>query len=159
MVRTHKGLGNANGNQQLEPQVIECAPKEVPVAEPVTMATLRALLVEQKEEMGQLICENGREHTTPVEQADLNIEQFEEGNYTRIVSQVELQVVRRINPKGGNEGNDGHGCKYKDFIVAKPPNLCENPTHVQFMNWISKMEMVFDSCECNIKQKRIFAVQ
>ena len=48
MVRTHGGLGNINGNQRLEPHVIEHAPVEVQVVEPGTMATLRALLAKQR---------------------------------------------------------------------------------------------------------------
>ena len=59
--------------------------------------------------MWQLFCDNGREPTEFVEQPELNIEQSEEGNYSRTISRVEHQVVRRNNLDGGNEGNNGHG--------------------------------------------------
>ena len=52
MVRTCGGLGNDNGSHRPKPQIVKRAPEAVPVAELVRMAMLRALLDEQREEMG-----------------------------------------------------------------------------------------------------------
>ena len=111
--------------------MIERSPKEVPVVEHVTMTILRALLAEQRQEMRQLIRENGIEPTMPIEKPDLNMKQSKEGNYSMTISQAEPQVVRRDNPERKNEGNDGCKCKYKDFMGAKPPNLSGIPKPVE----------------------------
>ena len=72
MVRTRSGPGNDNKSLQPEPRAVEHVPKVVPVVEGVTMEMLRALLVEQRDEMRQLLWENGREPTVPAEQPELN---------------------------------------------------------------------------------------
>ena len=48
---------------------------------------------------------------------------------------------------------------YKNFLGAKPPSLSRSPKPVEIMDWISEMEMVFESCDCSEKQKTVFAVR
>ena len=72
MVMTHSGLENDNKSCWPEPQAIEHAPKAISVVERVIMEMLRTMFAEQKEEMRQLIRENRREPTVPVEQLELN---------------------------------------------------------------------------------------
>ncbi|XP_023773078.1 uncharacterized protein LOC111921732 [Lactuca sativa] len=42
---------------------------------------------------------------------------------------------------------------------AKPPSLSGSPTPVEVIDWISEIEMVFDSCDCSDRQKTIFIVR
>ena len=100
--------------------------------------------------MRQLILENRREPTVPVIRPELNEEQFEEGNYSRTVSHLETQVVRRNNLE---MGIGGKGCKYKDFMAAKPPSLFGSPNTTEITDWIFEMEMVFESSNYNNKQR------
>lgn len=44
-------------------------------------------------------------------------------------------------------------------MASKPPSLFGSLTPVEFMGWISKMEMVFDKCECSDRQKIILEVK
>ena len=47
---------------------------------------------------------------------------------------------------------------YKYFLSAKPPSLSGSPKPVEIMDWISEMEIVFESCNCSDKKKTVFAV-
>lgn len=49
------------------------------------------------------------------------------------------------------------GCMYKDFMTAKPPSISGNPTPVQVMEWISKIETVFDNYDYNGRKTTILA--
>ena len=151
-MRTLSGLGNAIGNQQSESQVIERAPEVVAAPNPITMVGVQAMIwvmmVGQREEMRQMLLNNKDEPTIPVVQPELNIEQSEEGNYSQTVSQTEPHMVRRNHENGGN---DGSRCKYKDFMASKTPSFSRSPTAVEVMDWISRMEMMFESCDCSNK--------
>ena len=46
---------------------------------------------------------------------------------------------------------------YKDFMTAKPPSISGNPTPVQVMEWISKIETVFDNYDYNGRKTTILA--
>ena len=89
------------------------------------------------------------------EEPEENGGQYEGENFSGIIGQVEQPVVRRNNQYGGN---DGRGCKYKDFMASKPPCLSGSPTPVQVMDWISEMETMFESCECRNRQKTALAI-
>ena len=95
---------------------------------------------------------NRDEPTMPNEQPELIPEQSEEGNYSRQVSQVGTQ-------DGLERRNDKDGRMYKNFLGAKPPSLSGSPKPVEIMDWISEMEMVFESCDCSEKQKTVFVVR
>lgn len=116
MRRTQSRLGNDNKNQQPEPRIVEHALEAMLAPEPIRMAIIRALLVEQMEEMQRLIQKNGREPTVPVMQPKLNEEKSEEGNYSRTMSHMEPQVVRRNNPELEIKKRR---CKYWDFTICK----------------------------------------
>ena len=122
------------GISSLSPFAVEHAAKVVPVAEPVTMAMLSVLLAEQTDETRQLIQEIRSKTIVPVIWTELNEEQSEEGNYSRTVKRLELQVVRRNNPEVGIKGE---GCKYNDFMAAKPSSVFGSPMPVVVMDWIS----------------------
>lgn len=96
------------------------------------------------------------EPTAPVAQPKLNEEQSEEGSYNRTVYQAKQRRVRKNNPDKEIERN---GCKYKDFMDSKPPSLYGSPTPVEFMEKISKMEMVFESCDYNDQHNTILVVR
>ena len=158
MVRTRSGNVNANGNRNQPPVVQQIPVVEEVAPDPVTMAgvqaMIRAMLAEQREEMRRML--NRDEPTTPIEQPELIPEQSEEGNYSRQVSQVGTQGEQRDGPEGRNNKD---GRMYKNFLGAKPPSLSGSPKPVEIMDWISEMEMVFESCSCNEKQKTVFAVR
>ena len=139
--------------------MIERAPRVVVAPEPITMAGVQAMiqmvLDHQMEETRLPLQQNRDEPTVPIVQPELKDRQSEEGNYSRTVSQVEPRVARRNQPNGGN---DGCGCKYKDFMASKPPSLSRIPTPVEFMDWIFEMMMMFESCNCSNKQKTALAV-
>ena len=80
------------------------------------------------EETRCLLQGNRKEPTALIVQRKLEEEQSEEGNYSRNVSQAEPQVVRSNNPDVRIERN---GCKYKEFMVAKPPSLSKNAKPVE----------------------------
>ena len=73
-MRTQSGLGNTDRNrkQQPYPQGIEQVPIVEVAPEPVRMAGVQAMMVEQREEMRQLFLNNRGEPTMPVEQPELN---------------------------------------------------------------------------------------
>ena len=96
------------------------------------------------------------EPTTPIVQPNMDEVLYEEGNYSRNVNQAKPHVVIRNHPEGGN---DGRWCKYKDFIASKPPSLSGIPTPVEVMNWISEMEIVFESYNCSNKQSTFLIVR
>ena len=77
------------------------------------MAMIQAMLDHQMEETRHLLQENGREPASPIVQLELEEEQSGEGNYSRTVSQVEPQVVRRNDLE---RGIDKDGCKYNPHI-------------------------------------------
>ena len=158
MVRTRSGNVNANGNRNQPPVVQQIPVVEEVAPEPVTMAgvqaMIRAMLAEQREEMRRML--NRDEPTMPIEQPELIPEQSEEGNYSRQVSQVGTQGEQRDGPEGRNNKD---GRMYKNFLGAKPPSLSGSPKPVEIMDWISEMEMVFESCSCSEKQKTVFAVR
>ena len=99
-------------------------------------------MAEKREEMRQILRNNWYEPTILVVQPNMDEEQSEEGNYSRTASQDELCVIRRNQPI---EGDDGCGCKYKDFMTSKPLSLYGSPTSVRVMDWISMMEIVLES--------------
>ena len=103
-----------------------------------------------------LLRENGREPTTLIMRHGLEEEHSEEGNYSRTVSRVEPQTVR-INQTDGGDKKDR--CKYKDFMGAKPPRLSRSPKPVEIRDWISEIEMVFESCNSSNKQKIVLTVR
>ena len=158
MVRTRSGNVNANGNRN-QPPVIEQIPVMEATAEPVTMAgvqaMIQAMLDRQMEETRRLLQQNREEATIQIEQPELNEGQTEEGNYSGTVGQANPPIVRQNHQDGGN---DGRGCKYKDFMASKPPSLSGSPTPVEVINWISEMETMFESCECSNRQKTALAV-
>ena len=123
MVRTGSILGNPNGNHITKPCVVEHTSGVMSAQEQLMMSRvqsmIRATVAKQSEEMTRLIPEDRTEATSPVEQLELNIEQFEEGNYRSTVSRVEPQAVRIDNPDKRNEGNNLCECRYKDFMLAK----------------------------------------
>ncbi|KAL7618843.1 hypothetical protein Lser_V15G00012 [Lactuca serriola] len=159
MVRTRSGVGNADENRN-QPPVIEQIPVVAAAPEPITMAAvqamIRAMLAEQREEMRQMLHNNRDEPVIPIEEPELIPEQSEEGNNSRMVSQVGTQEERRNDPK---RRNNKDGRMYKNFLGAKPPSLSGSPKPVEIMDWISEMEMVFESCDCSNKQKTVFAVR
>ena len=55
MVRTHSRLRNYNGNQQPELQVIERVPEVATAPEPITLATIHAMLDRHMEETIRLL--------------------------------------------------------------------------------------------------------
>lgn len=160
MVRTRSRLGNNNGNRHPEPHVVDHAPKAVPTPKPITMEVvqemIRDMMEDQREEMRHLIQENGREPTVSIMQLELNGEPSEEGNYSIMVSHVEPPRVRRRNPEERIRRND---CKYKDFMVAKQPSLSGSLTPIEVIDWISRMEMVFESCNYSNRKKTILVVR
>ena len=143
MTRTRSGAGNVNENRN-QPHVVERVAVVAATPEPITMAGVRtmiqAMMAEQKEEMRQLLLNNRSEPSIPVEQPELNEGQSEEGNNSGTIGQANPPIVRRNNHDGGN---DGRGCKYKDFMASKPPCHSRSPAPVQFMDWISEMETLF----------------
>ena len=159
MVRTRSGVGNADENRN-QPPVIEQIPVVAAAPEPITMAAvqamIRAMLAEQREEMRQMLHNNRDEPIIPIEEPELIPEQSEEGNNSRMVSQVGTQEERRNDPE---RRNNKDGRMYKNFLGAKPPSLSGSPKPVEIMDWISEMEMVFESCDCSNKQKTVFAVR
>ena len=116
---------------------------------------IQAMLDRQMEETRRLLQQNREEATIQIERPELNEGQTEEGNYNGTVGQANPPMVKQNHQDGGN---DGRGCKYKDFMASKPPSLSGSPTPVEVINWISEMEMVFESCDCSEKQKTVFAV-
>ena len=109
---------------------------------------IQMVLDHQMEETRLPLQQNRDEPTVPIVQPELKDRQSEEGNYSRTVSQVEPRVARRNQPNGGNDGSE---CKYKDFMAFKRLSLPGSQTLVEVMDWISEMEMMFDSCDCNNK--------
>ncbi|XP_023738586.1 uncharacterized protein LOC111886570 [Lactuca sativa] len=107
------------------------------------------------EETRRLLQWNRDEPTVPIVQLELNIEQSEEGDFSKTITQVEPRMVRRNQPNGGN---NGRVCKYKDFMASKPPSLPGSPTPMEVMDWISEMEMMFEICDCSNKQKTALMV-
>ena len=59
---------------------------------------IQAMMVEQKEEKGQMLLNNKDEPTVLVVQPELNEELSEEGNYIRTLSQVGPRVVKSDEP-------------------------------------------------------------
>ena len=102
MVRTRSGVGNADENRN-QPPVIEQIPVVAAAPEPITMdavqAMIRAMLAEQREEMRQMLHNNRDEPVIPIEEPELIPEQSEEGNNSRMVSQVGTQEERRNDPE------------------------------------------------------------
>ena len=149
MVRTRSGVGNADENRNQIP-VIEQIPVVAAAPEPMTMAgvqvMIQAMLNNQMEETRRLIRQNREELSIQVEEPEVNGGQSEGGNYSGTVGQANPPIVRQNNQDGGN---DGRGCKYKDFMASKPPCLSGSPTPVQVMDWISELETMFESCECS----------
>ena len=86
----------------------------------------------------------------------LNEELSKEGNYRRTVSPVGPRVVRR-NDSDRNIDRGWH--MYKNFLRAKPPTLSRSSKPVEIMDWISEMEIVFESRNYSNKQKTIFAIK
>ena len=43
-------------------------------------------------------------------------------------------------------------------MACKPTSLSGSPTPAEVMDWISEMEMMFDSCNCSNKQKTALVV-
>ena len=160
MARTRSGAGNANRNQQPQPQVMEQVRITEAALEPITMAGVQAMIqemiVEQREEMRQLLLNNRSEPSMPVEQLEFNDRQSDEGNYIRTVSQAEPTIAEWNNPER-EINRDERMCK--NFLGTKPPSLSGSPKPVEIMDWISEMEMVFESCDCSNKQKTVFAVR
>ena len=114
------------------------------------------MLAEQREEMRRMLHENRDEPTMPIEQPELIPEQSEEGNYSRPISQVGTHGERR---HGLERGNEKDGRMYKNFFGAKPPSLSRSTKPIKIMDWVSEMEMVFESCDGINKQKTVFAVR
>ena len=54
---------------------------------------------------------------------------------------------------------DRYGHMYKNFLGAKPPSLSGSPKPVEIIDWISEIEMVFESCNYSDKQKTVFSVR
>ena len=103
-----------------------------------------------------MLHENRDKTIIPIEQPELIPEQSEEGNNSRPMSQVRTQGERRNDPERGNN-KDGH--MYKNFLGVKPPSLFGSPMPVEIMDWISEMEMVFESCDYSNKHKTVFVVR
>lgn len=160
MARTRSGNVNTNGDRNQPPVVQQILVVEEVAPEPVTMAgvqaMIQAMLAEQREEMRRMLHENRDEPTIHVEPTEPVPEQSEEGNYSRQVSQVGTQGERRDVLEGRNNKD---GRMYKNFLGAKPPSLSGCPKPIEIMDWISEMEMVFESCDCSEKQKTVFAVR
>ena len=97
-----------------------------------------------------------REVTALVDELVLNGRKSKEGSYNRTVDQDEPQKVKRNNHDEGIERNES---KYKDFMASKPPSISGSPTLVEFMDWISEMEMVFDSYYYSDRHKTILEVR
>ena len=158
MVRTRSGVGNADENRNQVP-VIEQIPVVAAAPEPMTMAgvqvMIQAMLNNQMEETRRLIRQNREELSIRVEEPEVNGGHSEGGNYSGTVGQANPPIVRQNNQ---DRGNDGRGCKYKDFMASKPPCLSGSPTPVQVMDWISEMETMFESCECSNRQKTALAI-
>ena len=117
---------------------------------------IQMMLDHQMEETRRLLQQNREEATIPIVQPELVPEQSEEGNYTRPVSQARTQRERRNGPE---RINNKDGWTYKNFLSAKPPGLSGSLKPVEIMDWISEMEMVFESCNCSDKHKTVFAVR
>ena len=134
MERTCSRNVNANGNIN-QSLVIEQILVVEAAAEPITMvgvqAMIQAMLDRQMEETRRLLQQNREEATIQIEQPELNEGQIEEGNYSGTVGQANPSIVRQNHQDGGN---DGRGCKYKDFMASKPPSVSGSPTPVEVMN-------------------------
>ena len=70
------------------------------------------------EETRRLIRQNHEELSIQVEEPEVNGGQSEGGNYSGTVGQANPPIVCQNNQ---DRGNDGRGCKYKDFMGSKPP--------------------------------------
>ena len=158
MVRTRSGVGNTDENRN-QPPVIEQVPVVAAAPEPITMAgvqmMIHTMLDRQMDETRRLLQQNREEISMLIEQPELTEEHSEGGNFSGIVGQASPLMVRQVNLDGGN---DGRGCKYKDFMASKPPCLSGSPTPVQVMDWVSEMETMFESCECSNRQKTALAI-
>ena len=159
MVRTRSGVGNADENRN-QPPVVEQAPVVAAAPEPMTMAGVQAMiqmmLDRQMEETRRLLQQNREEVSLQVEEPEVNGGHSEGGNYSGTVGRAEPPVVERNDPER-ERNRDGR--MYKNFLGAKPPSLSGSPKPVEIMDWISEMEMVFESCDCSNKQKTVFAVR
>ena len=135
-----------------QPPMVEQAPVVAAAPEPMTMAGVQAMiqmmLDRQMEETRRLLQHNREEVSLQVEEPEVNRGHSEGGDYSGTVEQAEPPVVERNDPKR-EINRDGR--MYKNFLGAKPPSLYGSPKPVEIMDWISKMEMVFESCECSNK--------
>ncbi|KAL7594215.1 hypothetical protein Lser_V15G28366 [Lactuca serriola] len=158
MVRTRSSIGNADENRN-QPPVIERVPVVAAAPKPMIMARVQAMIQTmldcQMEETRCLLQQNGEEPSMSIEQPELNEGHSEGGNFSGTVGQANPPIVRKVNQDGGN---NGCGCKYKDFMASKPPCLSGSPTPVKVINWISEMETIFESCECIKRQKTALAI-
>lgn len=89
-------------------------------------------------------------------QRELEEEQSEEGNNSRTVNQAEPRLVRRNNL---DDRIKKCGCKYKDFMDAKPPSQSGSPTPAEIMDWIFEMYMVFKSYDRSNRQRIVLAAR
>lgn len=155
MVRKRSELGNSNGNQQRE-RVMGRASVLALAPEPITIAMIQAMLDFQMEGTRLLLQGNRDEPTALVMQRELEEERSKEGNYSRTISQAEPRKIRRNNP---NKEFERNGCKYKGFMVVKPPSISRSPALLEVIEWISKMEMVFESYDYGNRKKTILEVR
>ena len=79
---------------------------------------MKMMLDCQMEDTRHLLQKNRDEPIVPIIKPEMNIEQSEEGNYSRTVSQVKPRVVRRNDTEKEIERD---GRMYKNFLGAKPP--------------------------------------
>ena len=159
MVNMRSGLGNNTVGNELPEN--HPTPREGPMTREEITIMMQTLLAQQREETRLLLEQHVARGAPriPGNHGRNHDEEDRENGGDRQSESASRRGLTHDQRTHGDEGFDGIGCKYKDFMTCRPSTYSGVAKPVVVMDWISEMEMAFATCGCSERQKTIFAVR